>query len=335
MRNEQIEIPYPEEVFGRSKLKAKYIAGENRNDVAFLSVERQEHLELQRGQKLQKANFLVFEGHFDFTLTEILVSCYLASILKPEMIDQDDGLITYKIEYCINVGEVLDILNKSKHGGFMYGQIKEAFKALKDKSVWIRLPNGKNAAISWLNKVLEDPVTKELHIRFDDSIVPYITALRDNYLLYNLIYILPMRSKYSVILYECLRAFYGSKMSSYHCKKTDSTESKINKIKSKNGKMITYQVERNEIKRWFCLEGKPKYKSFSNIEKLILKAVEEINQYTDITVDFKKPNISIGKGKAVNYVYFIIKEDKDPQIVQRRNNMLLSGEITSLNIENK
>lgn len=86
MRNE-INISYPEEIFGDRKLKAKYIAGENRNDVAFLSVERQEHLELQRGQRLQKANFLVFEGHFDFTLTEILVSCYLASILKPETID--------------------------------------------------------------------------------------------------------------------------------------------------------------------------------------------------------------------------------------------------------
>ena len=250
-------------------------------------------------------------------------------------IDQDDGLITYKIEYCINVGEVLDILNKSKDGGFMYGQIKEAFKALKDKSAWIRLPNGKYAALSWLNKVIEDPVTKELHIRFDDSIVPYITALRDNYLLYNLIYILPMRSKYSVILYECLRAFYGSKMSNYHCKKTDSKELKINKIKNKNGKTITYQVERDEIKKWFCLEAKTKYKSFSNIEKLILKAVEEINIFTDISVEYKKSDLFVGKGKTIKCVYFKIWEDKDPQIVQRRNNMLLSGEITSLNIENK
>ncbi len=316
---EEYKIEMPEGVFKESK-KVRYIKGEKRNDDSFPCPTRQEHLALQRGMNVQKANFLINEGHFDLTLREQKIACYMASLLRPEEIDLEDEYISYKIEYVVNIGEVIDVLGLPK-GGNAYSQIKESFKSLRDKSAWITLPNGRNSAVAWFDRVEEDPDTKEMHVKFDDRIVPYITALRDNFLLFSLVNILPMKHKYSIALYESLKSFYCYKMCRYHVRKTDEIEVKKSKAKHKLNQKIKYQVTPDEVRTWLCLSGKKKYNSFTNLENEIKKAVEEINKYTEMHVEYERPET--GRGVQVKFITFNLWIDKDETVLQIINNNLL------------
>ena len=318
---EEYKIEMPEGVFKESK-KVRYIKGEKINDDSFPSPTRQEHLALQRGMNVQKANFLINEGHFDLTLREQKIACYMASLLRPEEIDAEDEYISYKIEYVVNIGEVIDVLGLPK-GGNAYKQIKESFKSLRDKSAWITLPNGRNSAVAWFDRVEEDPDTKEMHVKFDDRIVPYITALRDNFLLFSLVNILPMKHKYSIALYESLKSFYCYKMCKYHIRRSDELEVKLNKAKNKFNQKIKYQVTPDEVRTWLCLNGKKKYNSFTNLENEIKKAIEEINKYTEMHVEYERPGK--GRGVQVKYITFEIWIDKDETLQKIINNNLLDS----------
>lgn len=319
---EEYKIEMPEGVF-REEKKVRYLKGEKRNDTSFPSPTRQEHLALQRGMNVQKANFLINEGHFDLTLREQKIACYMASLLRPEEVDAEDEYISYKIEYVVNIGEVIDVLGLPKNGT-AYNQIKGSFKSLRDKSAWITLPNGRNSAVAWFDRVEEDPATKEIHVKFDDRIVPYITALRDNFLLFSLVNILPMKHKYSIALYESLKSFYCYKMFKYHVKKTDEIEVKLNKSKNKLNQKLRYQVTPDEVRTWLCLNGKKKYNSFTNLEKEILKAIEEINKYTEMHVEYERPET--GKGVQVKYITFEMWLDKDEDILKIVNNNIINND---------
>ena len=327
---EEYRIEIPEGVF-RERKKARYIKGEKRNDDSFPSATRREHLELQRGMNVQKANFLINEGHFDLTLREMKIACYMASLLRPEEIDSEDEYITYRIEYVVNVGELLDVLGLPKDGR-TYSQIRESFKSLRDKSAWVKLPNGRNSVVAWFDRVEEDPDTGEIHVKFDDRIVPYITALRDNFLLFSLNFIIPMKHKFSISLYESLKSYYCCKMSRIHTRKTDSPDDRLKKSKMKLNQKLRYRVTPDDVRTWLCLNGKKKYRIFTNLEREIEKAVEEINKYTEMHISYEREDK--GRGVQVRYITFEMWIDKDKDLLQRVNNSLI-GRQREESVENR
>ena len=122
--------------------------------------------------------------------------------------------------------------------------------------------------VAWLDRVAVDPSDNQIYIKIDDRMAEFL-FVEKYFTIYQLAFIIPMKSKYSIILYEILKSYHKEKT---YRRATKDTE-------------IMYEVNPDEIERWFVTGKKTKYRTFSRIRPLIERAVEEINKYTDLNVE--------------------------------------------------
>ena len=137
-------------------------------------------------------------------------------------------------------------------------------------------PDGSYALIGWLSKVLISPKSGKITIGFDEDMQKYLMGLYDNYTQYSLLCVLPMKSSYSVRLYELLKSYAVSKKT---IKEFDLDDLKI--------KMAAPYDRFPDFRR-----------------KAIEVAVREINEYTDIEVSWEP----VKKGRKVIKVSFELEK---------------------------
>ena len=152
---------------------------------------------------------------------------------------------------------------------------------LVNKSVIIidkSLKNRKKTLVThWFSSVThnEDGTIK---ISFDTELLPYLLQLRTNFTTYTLDNILPMKKKYSIRFYELLKQY------------------------QKIGKRNFTVSELREI-----LNCENEYLKFAEFERrIIVPAVKEINDHSDIYVEYKK----LKTGRIITEIEFIIKSKR-------------------------
>ena len=95
---------------------------------------KDKYLEL-RHNTVVKANELIQKSRFSLSLQQQKVVLYLISQITPQ--DEDFKLYEFSIvEFCKVCG--IDYSN-----GKNYADLKEAVKEIADKSIWVKLDNGK------------------------------------------------------------------------------------------------------------------------------------------------------------------------------------------------
>lgn len=197
-----------------------------------------------------KSNELIQKSRFSMTMQQNKIILYLISKIQPA----DTGKEKYKIsmqEFC----ETCDI---DYNNGKNYTDIKKAIKLLADKSVWIEQPDGKEHLVRWLNTTEIDRKSNEIEISFHEDMLPYLYDLRARYTQYCLSNVLLMQSKYAIRLYELLKSYQFQQQN------------------------ITLPIE--DLKKRLDAEN---YKNYSDFRRYVLeKAVAEINQYSDIKINF-------------------------------------------------
>ena len=148
-------------------------------------------------------------------------------------------------------------------------------KNLSDKSWWYFDEDGKSESlIRWFDTIKLEKGSGIVKIRFHREMLPFLIDLvKENQYItrYELKYVLPMSSMYSPRLYEILKSY-------------------INRGK--------WYFEIDTIKRLLDCEKYTNFKDFNN--RVLKKAVEEINTYTDIAVSYGK----MEKGRKVQGVIF-------------------------------
>lgn len=174
--------------------------------------------------------------------------------------------------------ELYNILNITTN---RQNELRKTLETLVNKSIIIidkSLSNRKKTLVThWFSSVTYNE-NGTIQIAFDTELLPYLLQLKTNFTTYTLDNILPMKKKYSIRFYELLKQY------------------------QKIGKRNFTISELREILN--CEKEYPRFQSFE--QRIIDPAVKEINQYTDIEIEYNK----FKKGKSISEVEFIIKSKR-------------------------
>lgn len=219
-----------------------------------------------RSHKVVKANDLIQKTRFNLSSQEQKIILYIISKIKPEDTD-------FK-EMDLSVAEFCEVCGIDHKNGKNYRDIKAAIKDISDKSIWIELDEDTETLIRWIEKSYIYKNSGIIKIRLDNDMKPYLLQLRERFTQYELLYILAMKSQYSIRLYELLKSY-------------------------------EWQYEKkfgvDELKRLLNAEV---YKLFGDFKRRVLDiSMREISKFTDLKVSYKTQK----KGQKVTSLVFTIK----------------------------
>lgn len=206
-----------------------------------------------RNQLVVKSNELIQKTRFSLSANQQKIVLFLISKIRPE--DED-----FK-DYEFDIAEFCEICGIKVGGGKTFEEIENAIKDIADKSVWIRLANGKKALVRWIDSPTIDDRTGLITVSLDKHMKPYLLQLKENFTQYELIWTLSFRSKYSIRLYELIK--------SIHYKDLETFQKR-------------FSID--ELRELLDAEN---YKQYTDFKKRVLvPAVKEINEKSDKIVSF-------------------------------------------------
>lgn len=227
----------------------------------------QTEIELIREYKVVKANDLIQKARFNLTAQEQKIVLYLVSRIKP-----NDEEFEWQI---FSIKEFCEICGSDHKNGANYKYIKNALKNLRGKLWWITLPNGRETTASWIDDPEIDPKTKQIMIRMNKNLKPYLIKLHEKFTQYALIYTLAMKSQYSIRLYEILKSYEWQQKKEFD----------IDELKT-------------------ALDAE-KYKRYPDFKRYVLDIAEkEINKFTDINIKIKSEKV----GRQYKRIIFSISK---------------------------
>lgn len=245
--------------------------------------------EKQQYALVVKSNNLIRKGRFSLTLTEQRIVLYLISKIRPND--------TTLLEYDFNIKDFCEVCGIDYLSNL--SQLKEVIKSLRDKSIWITLPDGAETTVSWIEKPYLYRNSGNLKIRLDRDMMPYLLQLKDNFTQYELIAILALKRKFSLRLYELLKSYEY---------------------------LGEYKVSLSRLREIMMLDSE--YSQVKDFKRYVIdKAVDEINTFTDIEVEYS----AVKTGRSITGFSFFIKKPDDWDGRYHAAHLYLSGVIPSRN----
>lgn len=188
------------------------------------------------------------------------------------------------IDTSISLEELREVLSIQSQGGNAYERIRRAIELFGERgSVGIYTEKNGKPKWTWMPyftmiELTEDGVT----FKWNEGMKPYLIKLKNNYTQYLASDYLKLKSVYSQNLYEQLK----------------SVENYEKMYKKKP------QIALDDLRNVLQVEGKKAYDKFKYLNDLIIKkAIKEISEVTDITVQYRQ----IKKGRTVVALEFDIK----------------------------
>ena len=127
-----------------------------------------EELQIKRDYLVVKSNDLVLQTRYQFSMIEQKTIAYVCSMIRPS----EKNKSGYVLDYEFDVLEYAHICGIASTGK-LYDDVKRALKGLRDKSMWLTLPNGSETVVGWLDRVTADKGNGKIKIRIDDRLAPY------------------------------------------------------------------------------------------------------------------------------------------------------------------
>ncbi len=277
-----------------------------------------EHIEILKTREylVSKSNQIVQKSRYNFSVVEQRTIAYICSKIKPiEAIDRVKGT-PFQLEYEFNILDYARTCGLQDNGRF-YNECKSILKGLRDKSMWLTLPDGSETTVAWLAKATTNKKSGIAKIKIDEDLAPYLFDLQSKFLSYGLKNILNMKSQYSIRLYELVK--------SYHDMKVGQTDHRDFAEKIRNPKKTYWTMELEELKKLLMVENIKSYQNFNLFKIKVLEiAQREINELTDITLYFEP----ITKGrKTVKVKFTIVSKTMMERISADAKNDELFGEL--------
>lgn len=149
--------------------------------------------------KVIKSNDIIQKSRFRLSLQEQKIILYLISKIKPEDIE-------FK-EHIFEIRDFCRVCGIEPNSGSTYEYIKNTLKDLRDKSIWVELESGIETTLAWIDKVSMIKDSGKVIIKIDNDMKPYLLQMQKCFTSYELLYILAMKSQYSIRLYELLKSY--------------------------------------------------------------------------------------------------------------------------------
>ena len=237
-----------------------------------------------RNRRVRKANELIQKGRFALSLQQQKIILYLISQIQPN--DEEFKIYEFDIaEFCKVCGIEVD-------SGRNYEMLREQIKLIADKSMWIRLADGTDSLLRWIEKPQIQEGSGKIRIRLDNDMKPFLLQLKERYTTYELIWTLYFRSKYTIRLYELIKSIHYHELETY-----------------------TKRYSLEEITE--LLDAKT-YKTYQTLKtRVLIPATEEITKYSDKNISFS----TIRKGKKVIGIEFIITTKDTLEIAKIRSDI--------------
>ena len=246
-----------------------------------MNIYEQEEIVKKRDYLVVKSNQLVQKSRYSLSVTEQRVVAYICSMIKPVKPSPETYNVPFQLEYEFDIWEYAKICGIHSDGGKLYDETKSILKVLKQKVMWLELPDGTEVTVAWLAKVWTNKRNGIVKIKLDEDMVPHLFDLKKKFTAYGLLNVLAMKSQYSIRIYEILQSY------SYQ-----------------SGVTFDY----DELKKILMVDGNKAYDRSNNFKQRILDpATDEINMYTDLSVSYEM----IKKGRKVVKIKFCISK-KDP-----------------------
>src|SRR5665648_629847 len=107
----------------------------------------------------------------------------------------------------------IDLKDLCKIMGITYNgknlkDFQDAIQKLSDKSMWVDT-GPQLILMRWLQRVVIDKGSTIVTVKFDELMAPYLLQIKDCFVEYRLENVLPMKSQYSLRLYELLKSHNG------------------------------------------------------------------------------------------------------------------------------
>lgn len=216
---------------------------------------------------LVKQDYRLVNARYKVSTNEQKLILFAVSALSEN--DPDDNVYSIKIS---ELGHHLDNESlKNKHT-----RLKEFCESLLRKPIYIPDDTGGFLVANWFSSLRYVPGAGELRYRISTELKPYLLDLRKRFVQYNLGYILPLSSTYSIRVYQLLKEY----------EKIGKREFPLEELQNILGVPQSMKV------------------LYSNFKLRVLTvAHREINIYTDISFDYDE----IKSGKKVVSLRFIIK----------------------------
>lgn len=214
----------------------------------------------QRSYVVAKGNELIQHSKYDMSLQQLKVLNYIVSRIKPED--------TIDKEYTITIKNYCRLCGIDDESGKNYKMIKEQLSSIANKSLWVQTEKGKYELFRWFDKVQVNENSGTLTVTFHSLCEGFLFGLESKYTQYQLQSILPMQSKYSVRMYE-----YCSSI-----RNIGEVIISIDDLKMRLG--VVTEDEKGNI----TVQQYGKWSHFK--ERVLDRAVEEINKYTDMHVEY-------------------------------------------------
>lgn len=238
-----------------------------------------EKIELARKRDylVVKGNELIQRTRYNLSLTEQKTVAYICSMIKPiAAADRVKSTAAYQLEYEFNIRDYCKVCGIDYDNGNNYANIKTVLKGLRDKSMWLAMPDGSESLVGWLAKATTNKRSGIARVKLDEDLVPYLFDLGQRFTQYQLYNILAMKSAFSVRLYELLKSYEYKKVQTF---------------------------DLDELKKLLMVEDVRSYNNFKDFRRKVLeKAQEEINELTDLNIEYEP----ITKGRKVVKVTFYI-----------------------------
>ncbi len=221
-----------------------------------------------RNKTVTKANELIQKSRFSLSLQQQKIVLYLISQISPY--DEDFKLYEFSIqEFCKVCG-----INQSSGGN--YQDLKGAIKEIADKSIWVTIED-EETLFRWIEKPSINKKNGVIKIRLDNDMKPFLLQLKRNFTSYELLWTLHFKSKYTIRLYELVKSIHFHDLHPYE---------------------RIYMLD--ELKKMLGAETYKTYQAFK--ERVLNRAVEEINKYSDQNLSYK----AIKSGRSVSRIKFIV-----------------------------
>lgn len=238
--------------------------------------------ELAREALVKKSNELIQKSRFDLSIVQQKIILFIISKIKP----WDDEFTLYEF----SVSDFCELCGIDNDNGGNYTALKKAIKEIADKSVWIRLEDGRETLVRWIEKPYIEPKRGIVRIKLDKDMKPYLLNLQKNFTQYELGWTIKFRSKYAIRLYELICSVHYNDLQAYE---------------------RIYDVD--EIRVRLGAETHKEWKHFR--ERALEPAIAEINAYSNKKVEYE----TINKGRKVIQVKLKITSKDILEALKARN----------------
>ena len=208
---------------------------------------------------VRKSNDLIQNAMSTLTLSQQKLMLHIFAMIKPS----DTELPRYEM----SIYEFLKLCGVDPHNGSMYAQVRNNIDAIANAKVqWIRLAGTQKITMfRWLSGATIDEGTGKIVLTLDQALKPHLIQLKEFYTTMNITYTLPMKSQYSLKIYELCKSYQNLYLT-----------------KKQKGEPLVWSIE--TLKKQVDCNAT----NWAHVRRTVLdKAKSEINGHTDIYFDYE------------------------------------------------